>query len=71
MSSMKLFGLREKRKAITTISASVKPFFPGLVKSHFNALAANDVYVGDFTCLPITDHMRTSSAQEVLMMSKG
>ncbi|OKX77265.1 hypothetical protein AUO95_15575, partial [Corynebacterium glutamicum] len=55
MSSMKLFGFTKKRKVITTIPAAVKPVFPDLVKRHFNALAANEVYVGDIAYLPIAD----------------
>lgn len=55
MSSMKLVGFTKKRKVITTIPAAVKPVFPDLVKRHFNALAANEVYVGDITYLPIAD----------------
>ena len=49
MSSMKLYGFTKKRKVITTISAAIKPVFPDLLKRHFNALAANEVYVGDIT----------------------
>ena len=55
MSSMKLYGFTKKRKVITTIPAAVKPVFPDLVKRHFNAVAANEVYVGDITYLPIAD----------------
>lgn len=55
MSSMKLHGFTKKRKVITTIPAAVKPVFPDLVKRHFNAVAANEVYVGDITYLPIAD----------------
>ncbi|ALP50070.1 integrase [Corynebacterium glutamicum] len=55
MSSMKLVGFTKKRKVITTIPTAVKPVFPDLVKRHFNALAANEVYVGDITYLPIAD----------------
>lgn len=55
MSSMKLYGFTKKRKVITTIPAAVKPVFPDLVKRHFNAVAANEVYVGDITYLPIVD----------------
>lgn len=55
MSSMKLVGFTKKRKVITTIPAAVQPVFPDLVKRHFNALAANEVYVGDITYLPIAD----------------
>ena len=55
MSSMKLYGFTKKRKVITTIPAAVKPVFPDLVKRHFNAVAANQVYVGDITYLPIAD----------------
>ena len=55
MSSMKLVGFTKKRKVITTIPAAVKPVFPDLVKRQFNALAANEVYVGDITYLPIAD----------------
>ena len=55
MSSMKLYGFTKKRKVITTIPAAVKPVFPDLGKRHFNAVAANQVYVGDITYLPIAD----------------
>lgn len=37
------------------MSDKKKPVFPDLVKRHFNALAANEVYVGDITYLPIAD----------------
>lgn len=52
---MKLYDFTKKRKVITTIPAAVKPVFPDLVKRHFNALAANEFYVGDITYLPIAD----------------
>ena len=55
MASLKLYGFTKKRKGITTIPAVVKPVFPDLLKRHFNALAANEVYVGDITYLPIAD----------------
>lgn len=55
MSSMKLYGFTKKRKVITTIPAAVKPVFPDLVKRHFDAVVANEVYVGDITYLPIAD----------------
>lgn len=55
MASLKLFGFTKKRRVITTVSDKKKPVFPDLVKRHFNALAANEVYVGDITYLPIAD----------------
>lgn len=55
MASLKLFDFTKKRKVITTVSDKKKPVFPDLVKRHFNALAANEVYIGDITYLPIAD----------------
>lgn len=52
---MGLFGYTKKRRVRTTQSNTTAPKFPDLLKRKFTADAANTVYVGDITYLPIAD----------------